>query len=58
MIHLEGNTFRAVAITRDEERPDTLDENLVLFNDAEAMAGMKDTIAGMNHDAHAATPPG
>ena len=35
-----------------------LDENLVLFNDAEAMAGMHETVAEMHHDAHSAPPPG
>ena len=57
MIHLEGNTVQAVPMSHEDQRPDTLDENLVLFNDAEAMAGMQETIAEMHHHVDA-EPPG
>ncbi|MCA1684654.1 MAG: hypothetical protein LC745_01460 [Planctomycetia bacterium] len=57
MIHLEGGDVRAVEMARDE-RWDTIDENFVLLNGAEAMFGTHETIAEMHHDAHAAPPPG
>jgi len=58
LIHLEGDAFRAVTMGHEEQRPDTLDESTVLFNDAEAMAGMQEMIAEMHHNVHAAPPPG
>ncbi len=57
MIHLTGSKVRAVALGHDEQRPDTIDENLILFNDAEAMAGMQETFAEMQHHAPSAFPP-
>jgi hypothetical protein len=58
MIHLDGGDFRAVALGYEPPRWDAIDENLVLFNDAEAMAGMHETIADIHHDVHSAPPPG
>ena len=58
MIHLDSNEFRTVEPSREPQRWDALDENLVLFNDAEALAGMQETIAEMRHDVHSAPPPG
>lgn len=57
LIHLEGETARAVTMSREDQRPDTLDESTVLFNDAEALAGMQEMIAEMHHNVHA-VPPG
>jgi len=58
MIHLDGSDLRAVALGYELPRWDAIDENLVLFNDAESMAGMHETIAEMHHDVHSAPPPG
>ena len=58
MIDLDSNEFHAVEPAHQPQRWDALDENLVLFNDAEALAGMQETIAEMRHDVHSAPPPG
>ena len=59
MIHMDGNESRAFAPAHEgAQRWDALDENLVLFNDAEALAGMQETIAEMRHDVDPASPPG
>lgn len=57
MIHLGGDGLR-VMDPAEEPGFSPLDENLVLFNDAEAMAGMQDTVAEMHHDAQFLPPPG
>jgi hypothetical protein len=58
LIHLEGETPRVVTLSHEEQRPDTLDESTVLFNDAEALAGMQEMFAEMHHNAATFPPPG
>lgn len=58
MIHLDGGDVRAVAIGYEPPRWGAIDENLLLFNDAESMAGMHETVAEMRHDVDSSPPPG